>query len=88
MKISVRYFASVRERLGAGQDLSWPDGAEGVPATVGELRQWLIGQSEDHADALAMTKGLRSACNQTMCAPGEPLTDGAEVAFFPPVTGG
>lgn len=88
MKIAVRYFASVRERLGAGQDLVWADGASDVPATVGDLRQWLITQSADHADALAMSRGLRAACNQTMCSAQEPLLDGAEVAFFPPVTGG
>lgn len=88
MKIAVRYFASVRERLGAGQDVSWADGAADVPATVGDLRQWLIAQSPDHAEALALSKGLRAACNQTMCSAAEPLTDGAEVAFFPPVTGG
>lgn len=88
MKIAVRYFASVRERLGAGQDLVWADGASDVPATVGDLRQWLIAQSDAHADALAMSRGLRAACNQTMCSAQEPLLDGAEVAFFPPVTGG
>ena len=88
MKIAVRYFASVRERLGAGQDLVWADDASDVPATVGDLRQWLIAQSDEHADALAMSRGLRAACNQTMCSAQEPLLDGAEVAFFPPVTGG
>ncbi|MBP7484540.1 MAG: hypothetical protein RLZZ369_2021 [Pseudomonadota bacterium] len=88
MKIAVRYFASVRELLGSGQDLVWADGMADVPTTVGELRQWLIAQSEVHAEALALTKGLRAACNQTMCSAQEPLVDGAEVAFFPPVTGG
>ncbi len=88
MKIAVRYFASVRERLGSGQDLVWAEGAADVPATVGDLREWLIAQSDDHADALAMNRGLRAACNQTMCSAQEPLVDGAEVAFFPPVTGG
>ena len=67
MKISVRYFASVRERLGAGQDVSWADDAADKPATVGQLREWLVQQSADHAEVLAHTKGLRAACNQTMC---------------------
>ena len=88
MKIAVRYFASVRELFGSWQDLVWADGMVDVPTTVGELRQWLIAQSEVHAEALALTKGLRAACNQTMCSAQEPLVDGAEVAFFPPVTGG
>jgi molybdopterin synthase sulfur carrier subunit len=28
------------------------------------------------------------ACNQQMCGADTALADGAEVAFFPPVTGG
>jgi len=31
---------------------------------------------------------LRCALNQTLCAETEAVTEGAEVAFFPPVTGG
>ncbi|RZL00062.1 MAG: MoaD/ThiS family protein [Rubrivivax sp.] len=88
MKISVRYFAQVRERLGPGEDLSWPEGAPGVPGTVGELRQWLSHRSPAHAQALDPALPLRAACNQLMCSAQEPLPDGAEVAFFPPVTGG
>ena len=72
---------------GRGQDLSWPDDSADKPATVGQLREWLIQQSDDHAEVLAQTKGPRAARNQTMCFANEPLTDGAEVAFFPPVTG-
>jgi len=33
-------------------------------------------------------RALRMACNQVMCDAGAGLGDGAEVAFFPPVTGG
>ncbi|MDE2400290.1 MAG: MoaD/ThiS family protein [Burkholderiales bacterium] len=88
MKISVRYFAQVREQLGAGDELAWPAGAPDAPATVGELRRWLIGRSALHAEALDLALPLRAACNQLMCSAQEPLVDGAEVAFFPPVTGG
>lgn len=88
MKITVRYFAQVREKLGVGEALAWAEGAPDVPATVGELRQWLVRQSPDHAQALDTALPLRAACNQLMCSPQEPLPDGAEVAFFPPVTGG
>ena len=31
---------------------------------------------------------LGAALNQTMCAETAEIADGAEVAFFPPVTGG
>lgn len=89
MKITVRYFASVREQLGQGEtlDVQAADGGP-QPATVGELREWLIRRSPAHAEALGGAKALRMACNQTLCGPGEPLAEGAEVAFFPPVTGG
>lgn len=88
MKITVRYFARVRERLGPSQDLQWAADDANAPATVGQLRQWLAAQSEQHAQALAPDQGLRAACNQVMCQQDHRLTDGAEVAFFPPVTGG
>jgi molybdopterin synthase sulfur carrier subunit len=55
---------------------------------VGALREWLCAQSLQHADALAPEQGLRAALDQAMCSPDDPLHDGAEVAFFPPVTGG
>ncbi|MGC4061638.1 MAG: MoaD/ThiS family protein [Aquabacterium sp.] len=87
MRIQVRYFASVREQLGAGEPVTLPD-ADDAPCTVGQLRAWLAGQSPAHAAALDQTKGLRMAFNQTLCAPDQALADGAEVAFFPPVTGG
>lgn len=86
MKIQVRYFASVREKLGAGETVLL-DGAQ-APRTVGELQDWLCKQSDVHAESLDDTRGLRTALNQTLCSDDEPLSDGDEVAFFPPVTGG
>jgi molybdopterin synthase sulfur carrier subunit len=86
MKISVRYFARVREKLGAGQELQFD--AASAPVSVGALREWLCAQSLQHAEALAPEQGLRAALDQAMCSPDDPLHDGAEVAFFPPVTGG
>jgi molybdopterin synthase sulfur carrier subunit len=86
MKISVRYFARVREKLGAGQELEFD--ASSAPVSVGALREWLCAQSLQHAEALALEQGLRAALDQAMCSPDDPLHGGAEVAFFPPVTGG
>lgn len=87
MRIDVRYFAAVRELLGPGEPLDFPDAAS-APATVGALRSHLIGLTQAHAEALSGDKALRMALDQTLCAADAPLHDGAEVAFFPPVTGG
>ena len=83
MQIHIRYFASLRESLGAGETLTLE-----APLTVGQLRDQLIARGEPHAGALARGRALRAALNQTMCAETAALTPGAEVAFFPPVTGG
>jgi molybdopterin synthase sulfur carrier subunit len=87
MRIDVRYFAAVREQLGSGEALVFVDEAS-APATVGALRAHLIGLTPAHAEALASDKALRMALDQTLCASEATLHDGAEVAFFPPVTGG
>jgi molybdopterin synthase sulfur carrier subunit len=83
MNIQVRYFASIREALGP---------AEIVPVlagtTVGALRDALLAQSAAHAQALARGRAVRAALNQVLCDESALLTEGAEVAFFPPVTGG
>ena len=83
MKINVRYFASLRESLGAGETI---DVAEGQ--TVGGLRDALLARSAAHAGALDRKRALRCALNQTLCGEAAALVEGAEVAFFPPVTGG
>ena len=84
--IEVRYFASLRERLGAGERVDLADVPQ--PHTVGGLRDWLCASSTAHAEAFDAVMLVRAACNQVMCEDDEPLEEGAEVAFFPPVTGG
>ena len=83
MRIQVRYFASLRESLGAGESVDAPAGC-----TVGRLRDQLVERSERHAQALARGRAVRCALDQTMADDATPLRDGAELAFFPPVTGG
>ncbi len=83
MKITVKYFASIRETIGVGSE------SVTTPATtLTELRDELISRGGPHALALARGKTLRLAMNQTMAGEGTALLEGAEVAFFPPVTGG
>lgn len=83
MKIHLRYFASVREAIGTGQETVQTQAAQ-----VGQLRLELMGISPRHAEALAPHKAVRAALNQVACTEDATLSDGDEVAFFPPVTGG
>lgn len=83
VKVHVRYFASLREALGDGEAVELSDGA-----TVGRLRDVLIAREGRHAAVLARGRAVRCAVGQVMADENVTLRDGAEVAFFPPVTGG
>lgn len=84
MKIQLKYFASIREGLGQGSEH-----IETAATTVGTLRGELIARGGAYAQVLARGKAVRVALNQTMVADETTaLNEGAEVAFFPPVTGG
>jgi molybdopterin synthase sulfur carrier subunit len=83
MQITVRYFASIREALGTGSET-----VQTQAATLGALRDELLARGGTHAEALARHRAVRTALNQVMADEASPLSDGAEVAFFPPVTGG
>jgi molybdopterin converting factor subunit 1 len=83
--VTILYFAWLRARIGMGQEhLSPPADI----ATVGQLLDWLRGQSPAHAEALANPALLRAAVNQDLAGWDHPVQPGDEVAFFPPVTGG
>nr|WP_295775905.1 molybdopterin converting factor subunit 1 [Rhodoferax sp.] len=83
MKVHVKYFASIREALGCGAET-----VETVAPTVAGLRDDLIARGGVYAESLARGKAVRIALNQTLAVETAPLVEGAEVAFFPPVTGG
>ena len=83
MNITLRYFASIREALGTGSQ-TWKTQA----STVAALRDELMAQGGAYPEALARGKAIRVAVNQVMATDATPLTANAEVAFFPPVTGG
>ncbi|MDP1692378.1 MAG: molybdopterin converting factor subunit 1 [Burkholderiaceae bacterium] len=83
MKLTVRYFAALREALGVQETVHLP-----ASATVRGLRDQLIASSPHHAEALRRNRVLRCAVNQVLADESVALEDGAEVAFFPPVTGG
>jgi molybdopterin synthase sulfur carrier subunit len=83
MNLKLRYFASIREAVGQGGE-TLQTGA----ATLAALRDELIARGEPYASALARGKAVRMALDQAMCEESAALREGAEVAFFPPVTGG
>ena len=83
MKITVKYFASIREAVGVGSEQ-----VVTLAANLAALRNELIHRGEPHASALAPGRALRMALNQVMANGDAVLKEGDEVAFFPPVTGG
>lgn len=83
MKITVRYFASVREAMGCSSE-----SLQTQAATLAALRDELVARGGEGAQALAPGRAVRMALDQVMAEETTPLREGCEVAFFPPVTGG
>ena len=83
MKVHIRYFASVREALGRTDEA-----LDTQADTLAALRDELIARGAPYAVALARGKAVRMALDQAMSPESAALREGAEVAFFPPVTGG
>ncbi len=83
--ITVLYFARLRETLGTGSEqIVLPEGVRDLES----LRAMLVARGGVWEQELAPSKPVRAAVNQTMAVGDVALTDGDEVAFFPPVTGG
>jgi molybdopterin synthase sulfur carrier subunit len=85
MQLTILYFARLREAVGRARE------SVELPASVrtaGQLRAWLAGRGEPWAGAFAQVQPVRIALDQIVGGDETPLRDGAEVAFFPPVTGG
>jgi molybdopterin synthase sulfur carrier subunit len=81
--LTLKYFARLREQLGPQESRPFVPGQ-----SLGGLRDALIAQGGAHAAALDRAHFLRCALNQQMVDESVLLSDGDEVAFFPPVTGG
>lgn len=85
MKLHLRFFASIREDLGITQeDIEIPASVK----TIADLRVFLITRGAPWSDTLSADRVIRCALNQQMVSGDNALSEGAEVAFFPPVTGG
>jgi sulfur-carrier protein len=83
MKVQVRYFASLRESIGLSQEI-----VETHTADLSALRAELMERGEHYRACLAPERPVRMALNQLMVHGNAALTEGCEVGFFPPVTGG
>lgn len=77
MAIYVKYFASLRERLGRSEDVL-PDAGELTVADV-----WRRASREN-----VLPANVLIAINMEYSRPDDTVREGDEVAFFPPVTGG
>jgi len=83
MKVTVRYFASIREAIGHGSEVIETDAT-----TVSAIRDVLLARGPAYQEALSSERSVRTALNQSVCDGTALLQDKCEVAFFPPVTGG
>ncbi len=79
------YFAWVREKTGIGEEtVPLPEGV----STARDLVAWLKERGDGFTAAFSEDGLVRVAVNQEYATLDEPVAEGDEVAFFPPVTGG
>jgi molybdopterin synthase sulfur carrier subunit len=79
------YFAWLRERLGKAEEQIEPPA--GI-ATVSDLMTWLAERDEQYAHAFENARVIRAAIDHRHVRPDTPIAGAAEIAFFPPMTGG
>jgi sulfur-carrier protein len=85
MKVSILYFASLREAVGTSKEVV--DLPSSV-ACVADLISFLAERGANWQQALQVNKGLRCAINQEVVDLEALLSQSDEIALFPPVTGG
>ena len=83
--MNIRYFAWLREHIGfSNETLAYDPNWKSVADLVADLKA----RSHGHQKALADMTLVRVAVNHGYVDLDHKLSDGDEVAFFPPVTGG
>lgn len=83
--IKILYFARLREAFAcAEENVALPAEVHNVAGLIG----WLAARGGVWADELGGKRVFRVAINQDMARSDAPIPPGAEVAIFPPVTGG
>ncbi|MCE7795803.1 MoaD/ThiS family protein [Sphingobium sufflavum] len=84
-RLTLVYFAWVRDRIGAGEErVAHP----GAACTISALLDQLAEGSAGHAAAFADRARLRAALDQDYVPLDTPIGTARELAIFPPVTGG
>ena len=80
MRVCVRFFALYRERAGTSQtEVDLPEGAN--------AKELLLRLRNTYA-SLPLSDSVLIAVNSEYVSPEDPLHEGDEVAFIPPVSGG
>ncbi|MCY4425532.1 MAG: molybdopterin converting factor subunit 1 [Halieaceae bacterium] len=83
--IKVLFFARIREQLGCdGLEIGFRENM----ANLAALQASLIAAHEPRWEQVLNAPNVIRAVNQQLADLDHPLSDGDEVAFFPPVTGG
>lgn len=83
--MKVLYFAWLRERIGVGSEEVSPPAEI---ATARALAEWLATREPRYGEAFGDLSAIRVAIDQRQAELDAPIDGAAEVAFFPPVTGG
>lgn len=83
--MNLLYFASTRQSIGrAHEKVDIPLNVK----TVADLVGWLRLRGAEYEKAFADLQRLRVAVNQVHADYSSVISNGDEIAFFPPVTGG
>ncbi len=84
MDVEVLFFASLRDAVGIERTSVKLTGPAGLRELLAELAQRLPAS----AIAALQAENIRVAVNQILASPPFAFSDGDEIAFLPPVTGG
>lgn len=82
--IKVLFFAGFREQLGTRER----DVQVALPASIGSVVEQLVREGGDTWREVLQGDNVVIALNQEVCEVDAPVSDGDELAFYPPVTGG
>jgi molybdopterin synthase sulfur carrier subunit len=86
MKINILFFAGIREMFGVHKKCIEVEESKNSPDKL--LRFLIEKEQGSWVELLNLKNSIRVAINQEVSDWDAVLTDGDELAFFPPITGG